>query len=67
MPDGRTDEGHVYIYIYIYIYIYKEDFAQPYNKCGARSGLPQLSIKYSSISSNLSKLKQNPEVGSTLQ
>ena len=25
-----------------YIYIYKEDFAQQYDKCGARSGSPQL-------------------------
>ena len=24
-----------------YIYIYKEDFAQQYDKCGARSGSPQ--------------------------
>ena len=30
---GLTDEGHVYIYIYIYN---KEDFAQQYDKCGAR-------------------------------
>ena len=26
----------------IYIYIYKEDFAQQYDNCGARSGSPQL-------------------------
>ena len=25
----------------LYIYIYREDFAQQYRKCGARSGSPQ--------------------------
>ena len=27
---------------YVYIIIYKENSAQQYNKCGSRSGLPQL-------------------------
>ena len=30
------------IYVYIYIYIYDEDFSPLYDKCGARSGSPQI-------------------------
>ena len=33
LDDGRT------------VPIYKEDFAQQYDKCGARSGLPQLELR----------------------
>ena len=45
--EGMIKESHIeglagMIYIYIYIYIYREDFAQQYGKCGARSGSPQL-------------------------
>ena len=35
-PDGQTDGT--------YIYTYKEDFAEQYDKCGARSGSSKLLI-----------------------
>ena len=38
-----------FIYLYIYRYIYKEDFAQQYDNCGARSGSPQLTNRVRKI------------------
>ena len=41
------------------IYIYREDFAQQYRKCGARSGSPQLYILAASIQTRSQNTLEN--------